>query len=419
MSRFFPNYKNISEYSIFNKVTVQEQIEKIYKAVSVNERLENFDVMMIEYIKILFMPEPPTTRNMEMEVATTKTLVSVDDEKPNTGDGDTGDVDTKMVATTNTLVSVETKQILLTILEVAVRSCKLCSDDPDGIFKSLLSDSKINQEIDVDEQLKEIRSRAEKNIARNQHIKSVKENFLQLKSTRQSTSKNTLERSGETSGLTPEMDRHGKGIPKSDQSTRSAFAVPYTSKLGWGVGMQVSKNVPTYNIDEARSLQLSDFMDTQDNILQFGDESDNSWATGSNKSSPVKISPVKQENTPQEINILRGQIISKDEEIIKLKNELSNYKFATVTDSDEQVVKSRRGSRENTPIHFLTRVPTNEEEGVTTPKSTHDNEGGSRKHHIQTHKTVTRRKNKKSPKRKTIKKRKMPKRNAKTRRQRK
>lgn len=42
--------------------------------------------------------------------------------------------------------------------------------------------------------------------------------------------------------------------------------------------------------------------------------------------------------------------------------------------------------------------------------------GGSRKHHIQTHKTVTRRKNKKSPKRKTIKKRKMQKRNNKTRR---
>lgn len=49
-------------------------------------------------------------------------------------------------------------------------------------------------------------------------------------------------------------------------------------------------------------------------------------------------------------------------------------------------------------------------------KAENRKKGGSRKHHIQTHKTVTRRKNKKSPKRKTIKKRKMPKRKNKTRR---
>jgi hypothetical protein len=45
--------------------------------------------------------------------------------------------------------------------------------------------------------------------------------------------------------------------------------------------------------------------------------------------------------------------------------------------------------------------------------------GGSRKYHRTPHKSVTRRKNKKSPKRKTIKKRKIPKRKNKTRRQRK
>lgn len=49
----------------------------------------------------------------------------------------------------------------------------------------------------------------------------------------------------------------------------------------------------------------------------------------------------------------------------------------------------------------------------TAIKVTRKRKGGT------SHKTVTRRKNKKSPKRKTIKKRKMPKRNAKTRRQRK
>ena len=52
-----------------------------------------------------------------------------------------------------------------------------------------------------------------------------------------------------------------------------------------------------------------------------------------------------------------------------------------------------------------------------TVMSQGSNEGGSRKHHIQSHKTVTRRKTTtKSSKRKTIKKRKMQKRNTKTRR---
>ena len=58
---------------------------------------------------------------------------------------------------------------------------------------------------------------------------------------------------------------------------------------------------------------------------------------------------------------------------------------------------------------------------LVSPNSTEGNgdeksNGGSRKHHIQTHKSFTRRKNKNSSKRKTIKKRKMPKRKNKTRR---
>jgi len=435
MSRFFPSFKNIDQYRMFNDDKVQEQIKKIYKAVSENEnvRWENFDVMMIEYIKILLMPEPPNTRDMDTEVVATDPLGSTDtskiDDSPNTGNGDTktvvatdplgsvgtakieersatGGVDTEVVATTNPSVSVETKQILLTILEVAVRSCKLCSDDPDGIFKSLLSDSKINQEINVDKQLQEIGLDAQKKINREETIKRMKEIFLQNISTKRGQSNNIVEHSG-ASGVSPVKTTDTTTDPGSAQSAFAAFK--YTDNNH--KGRQAFPVTDLNSQDDSRKNDTDNASSNSNNELIYRLQNEISELTHSNSLKDQQINRLEQQNSDLKSE---GQHFKSEASILsRSPTSGDKNKYARRSSS----IGNNSSSGNNSPFLSLSRFSSNNDEDVTTtPKSTDDDTGGSRKHHIQTHKTVTRRKNKKSPKRKTIKKRKMPKIKNKTRR---
>lgn len=366
-------------YDIFTD-EIMESVEQIYGAVSENknERLENFDVMMIEYIKILFMPEPPTTGNGEMEVVTTDTSVSMDtanrEEQPNTGDGDT-----KMVATTNPLVSVETKETLLKILESAVRG--VCSDDPDGLFKSLISYSQINQKINTGEKLSKIISDAEEKIKRDRSIANIKENFYEIYQRKRGPSKTTLEFSGETTGVTPEKSRETREQPRSDKSVKSAHAALYPSTSHWA----------------NNHSQMSGLTETpgDGNILDFGYAPDEVTRQGSQNTdyagfdtddSETELRPRKSESPPTSP---RSNIIRRVSELLD-SNGSASY-------GEHPRSEAKRSYNKDSDDENM-------------------NEGGSRKHHRTPHNSVTRRRNKKSSKRKTIKKRKMPKRKNNTRR---
>lgn len=333
MSRFFPNFKNTTEYSIFDDDMVQEQIKKIYEAVDGNENksLEKFDVMMIEYFKIL------------------------------TG-SDTDD---------------KTKETLLTILEVAVRTCKVCSDDPDGIFKSLLSYNKMNQITDVDQQLKEIMSRAEENIRRNKDIQRMKQVYLQEVSTKRGQSNSNLDFSTEHLITTPKSKEHKEQYTPA--SVQSAFAVPYSSTSDW------ARRV-------ANDSQVSEFTETLDDT--FFNENDLVSRQGSQNTDYDGFDIV--------VNSELGSPKKSDSPPLSPRSNVR--KRSQLTDSNES---DSRGE------HTRSEQKTSSQDSDIEE---YMSEGGSRKHHRVPHKSVTRRKNKNLPKRKTIKKRKMQKRNTKTRR---
>jgi len=365
------------DYSMFDNVVIKSLIEQIYGAVSENnnEYLQNFDVMMIEYIKILFI----------------------------------GNIDLD-----------DSKYKLLLILESAVRG--VCSDDPDGLFKSLLSIKESIQEMDPDEELKKIILDAKEKITRDTHIKNMKDSYSEQILTKRGPSMNKVEHSGEvlTTGSPTRVIQNQNNVPDSAQSNKTAPAVSYQSSSGWNpfhsssvLNKDSSKLQEKVQEKVQESSQVSDFTETLGDQNLYNDYSNTGFGFDSSN-----------ENIFDEINTLKKQIEEleriiylRDEEIKGLTKEISNYKFPTVRGSDEQVVKSQRGSRENTPFPFsLSRNPSNEEEGTITTKSSDNNSGGSRKNHTQTHKSATRRKNKNSSKRKTIKKRKMPKRKNNTRR---
>jgi hypothetical protein len=324
-------------YEIFTN-EIMELVEQLQQFLKLNESLEKFDVMMIEYIKILFSDE-------------------IDDSN---------------------------KNILLKILESAVR---VCSDDPDGVFKSLLSYKESIQQVNENEELKKIGSVAEEKIKRDRNIANIKKNYLQQISRKQGSSKNKIQLSGETTYVTPEKDRYGKQIqPGSDKSVKSAFAALYPSTSHW---------------NREKDSQMSGLTETQgDNILfnspiknddlspQGSQETDYS---GFESDTGSEIGRPKKSDSPPLSP--RGNTRSFDD--VDRSTESITY------GQHPRTVPRISGSQDNSDDENMTRE---------------DNEGGSRKHHRTHHNSVTRRKNKKSSKRKSGKKRKMLKRNNKTRR---